>query len=212
MKKSLQVILTFVIMTSFIPENNKENIRWSEDKKLMPADFKGIPEKDSTMRIAALSSVEISSEYRFTGNHDSLFCNIYAVFYTHESWMRSEFTRDGSVSEEVLSHEQGHFDITEIYARIFRKSLCENELKKEKVQEQTESMYNQFFNELETTQQLYDQETSNVHMRKNKTGIIQLSSDEKAKQQKKWNDKINKELKELEKYSNTELKLHVAKQ
>jgi len=51
---------------------------------------------------------------------------IHAYFIKDQSWKYDELFEKNGGPEKVLKHEQGHFDITEIYARRYR-----NKMKKE---------------------------------------------------------------------------------
>ena len=86
---------------------------------------------------------------------------------------------------EICSkHEQGHFDIAEIFARKLNKEITMF-LTKSKRHEELNNIYTKVMNEKRDTQQLYDEETNHS---------INKS------QQAAWNKKIEEMLEELKDY------------
>ena len=106
------------------------------------------------------------------------------IFYKKESWIKIK-------SQDLLNHEQLHFDICEIYSRriksIFYKLDKANLQNKEKV----DSIFDANFELLIGTQNKYDKETSH--------SLNQLK-------QKRWTDSINLELKKTKYYYNMRIK------
>jgi hypothetical protein len=100
----------------------------------------------------------------------------------------SEFSRYDSYvifkSEDLLKHEQLHFDIVEIYSRKLREKFLVLDKMKSKLEDYI-STYNNIRNDLVKYQGLYDSETEH--------------SVNKEKQ-KEWEIKVAKELEELDTY------------
>jgi hypothetical protein len=96
-------------------------IKWSPDYKLNVNDFKS-PKYDfksgkhdtSKFKVLAYSCVAIG--YSFSTEKGKLIVDAFGLFYRDSSWMKAP-------DEATLKHEQGHFDITEIYARKFEKAV-----------------------------------------------------------------------------------------
>jgi len=87
---------------------------WTIDKhQLKISDFKAKPPKKKTKE-KAMSFVGIIYDYKTKS--DSCTINIYAVFDRTQSWLKDK---------SFLGHEQGHFDVSEISARQFRKTMTE---------------------------------------------------------------------------------------
>ena len=90
-------------------------------------------------------------------------------------------------NDYILSHEQGHFDIAEIHARLLNKQLkvySVNDISK--VSKEVNKIYEKTMDQLREMQNVYDSETN--------------FSIKTAKQQE-WLKKISEELKELEPYA-----------
>lgn len=172
-------ILFLTLISCFIYSQNEsvnDSVFWSEDAKLKWSDFKGaVPFGDLGIKKAA-SSLEIVAEgVEFYLDSIPVF-KIEAIFIKTESWTILK-------TEDLLKHEQGHFDITEIYARKLRKIYCE--LNKKKVADF--NIYGQAFekinSELHETHKFYDKEVYFI-----------------PENQIKWSEKISNELTELEEY------------
>jgi hypothetical protein len=100
----------------------------------------------------------------------------------------SEFSRYESYvifkSEDLLKHEQLHFDIVEVYSRKLRKKFIILDEKESKLEDYIFT-YNIVRNNLAKYQDLYDSET--------------LHSKNKQKQ-KEWEEKVSNELEELKEF------------
>lgn len=91
-----------------------DTIKWTPDYKLNVSDFKqliydykGIKYDSTKYNMLAYSSVTIG--YSFKMEKGKTVFDAFALFVRSKSWMKAP-------NEAVLKHEQGHFDITEIYA------------------------------------------------------------------------------------------------
>ncbi|MBC8083533.1 MAG: DUF922 domain-containing protein [Hymenobacter sp.] len=97
------------------PAPTKETLSWTAQRPLTWADFKSRPMY--TDRLAALTSSTIDVQ---VGCTDFVFsATVRALFIPEESWVR-----DGTkASPALLRHEQLHFDLTELHARLLRQKL-----------------------------------------------------------------------------------------
>lgn len=122
MKQLLFLIVYFCFFTidALPPSNNllyKDFIVWSNDKKLEWNNFKGTPVENAAEVAMTASSVELN----YNTNAKTLNWTVTPKFFPKLSWVKSPLK-----SAYILQHEQLHFDITELYARILRKQLTEN--------------------------------------------------------------------------------------
>jgi hypothetical protein len=94
----------------------------------------------------------------------------------------------------ILKHEQVHFDVDELYSRLFYEELAKSKIFKIKddlkISNYIIRTANRMRAELNNYQLLYDKETTDPI---------------NSQKQEEWNDKIDKQLKELEEYNITEL-------
>lgn len=148
---------------------SQDTIHWSSDYKLKWKDFQGIPNINSDVK--AISSLQI--EYSIASNDSNSFWQVAVFFEKSTSWALGK-------SKNLLAHEQGHFDIAELYARKIAKAFT----KARKVEE-LDTIFEILMAEYEITTKLYDKETN-------------FSID--VEKQKNWSNKIKTKLKELYSY------------
>lgn len=82
-----------------------------------------------------------------------------AYFLPGESWVHIDHKQ-----ASLLRHEQGHFDLSAVYARRLSAALkpfevTAAEFTERRLNEQAEALFQQFYVELNETQQRYDRET-----------------------------------------------------
>jgi len=162
--------------------NIVDTIFWKKNLKLNWMNFKATPVKRSSLAASSSLSIRIY----FINNVDSLKVLTRAAFVPNSSWTKY---KNDSI---LLSHEQGHFDIVEIYARILMSKLQEQHLDKIKLNAQTENNKQRIYtlkikvsNDCVNNQIAYDKETNHG------TSLTQ---------QQKWNINIENRLKKLESF------------
>jgi hypothetical protein len=153
-------------------------IDWSSERKLTWEDFKAPPDKNSPN--AALTSTAIKIDFTF--NNQVLKYHIRCQFDKKNSWGRVK-------NDYILSHEQGHFDIAEIFARRLNQALKEYQPHPETISKEINKIYQDQMQQYHDRQTLYDEETK-------------FSID--TQKQAGWLKKIREELLDLAAYSNTE--------
>jgi hypothetical protein len=173
------VLLGPLVTERVLAEDLKQ---WSSKDKLTWDDFKGEVPEDAEFDTMSWT------EFRYTWKCDekgNFTYDVRAFFDREKSWAKDEAKK----SEQLLGHEQGHFDITEYFARSFRKLLanlkdpCKNiDRTKKQIEEWAKSLYA----DEKGTQKTYDDETKH--------------GTDKDKQ-KEWDEKIQKWLDELKDYA-----------
>jgi hypothetical protein len=154
-------------------------IEWTLDRKLTWEDFKGIPDDENFPNALAVTNSGFGVQYSGIGIFSKTKIFVKTVFITNGSWVRDE-----GRTPYVLTHEQIHFDITEIYARKLRKALAEANIKFLK-RGDIEEIYWKLHNEWEGRQSLYD---------------IETQFGEKFETQRKWKSIIEIELAKYDLY------------
>jgi hypothetical protein len=149
----------------------QEVIVWDSASKLTWADFRGKADEKSPYVAVTASGIR----YRLMIGSQGLTDSVVAEFYPEESWKKGG-------SESQLMHEQGHFDITEVFARKLRKRIQEYVPKRGSLAKQLNLVYEEVEKERELEEELYDKETSHST---------------NAGRQAEWNARILRELKEL---------------
>lgn len=146
---------TFLLLAGLLgmQAQEEEGIPWEAGQPLDWSDFRGTP--PDSKRVAATTASGITYSYRTEGPSGQyrLVFEVAAYFYPQRSWYHPELC-----DSMVLSHEQLHFDITEIYARKMRK-LLNGRTFGGNVRTEVRKIFNQINRELSEFQHRYDRET-----------------------------------------------------
>ena len=155
---------------------NEELLKWDADRTLTWDDYKAAP--DTSSDFAASTTTYLNADYVFTS--DGFTFKIHSWFSKTNSW--------GLVKTAyILKHEQGHFDIAELFARKLYKELRKYKYNKQTAGEDVSAIYNRITKEKAQLQSDYDAET-NHSLNKEK--------------QKEWLKKIEGLLEEYAAWSN----------
>lgn len=132
----------------------EESILWNREHKLSWANFKAEPIADS--KVAATTASGLSYQFSTTeedGKYE-LDYTVSTFFYPERSWYQPQIC-----DEVILSHEQLHFDISELFARKMRKIMDSTTFTKD-VKAEVKAIYRQINKDLAAYQQVYDNETN----------------------------------------------------
>ncbi len=132
----------------------EETIKWDADRRLSWEDFKGKPEENSPA--AAITASGISYYFSTYEDHNGEMGINYTVttyFYPNKSWYNRQLG-----DRIILSHEQLHFDIAELFARKMRAQLASTRFTRN-VKEEVREIYRKINEELSEFQHRYDSET-----------------------------------------------------
>jgi predicted secreted Zn-dependent protease len=133
-------------------------------KILSSADFKGAP--DYKEDFLARTYVTVSLQY------NPVSCDIpgkvkmaveTTISVSSKSWMKFNMIRTKEMLNELLSHEQGHYDLNEIFAAELKKHLTESCFDKLQYKMQVDSIFKSLHNKYDKLQLEYDRDTD--HMR-----------------------------------------------
>lgn len=130
-----------------------ETIVWQPALKLNWSNFKG---KSKNNRAAAVTASGLTYDFStFTKNGAiKVTYEVSAHFYPNKSWYRAEVC-----DSLILSHEQLHFDITELHARKLRAAF-KNKKFTSNAKNEVKAIYRQINLELNAYQNQYDTETN----------------------------------------------------
>lgn len=136
--------------------NDAETIQWTESKKLEWIDFKGPKETNSDAAAITASGITFSYSVKSTDDRITSFnATAQAHFYPKSSWFIADRCND-----HILAHEQLHFDITELYVRIFRYRLEQLEVS-QNIKTQLNELHKTVNQELSEVQHQYDTQSEN---------------------------------------------------
>jgi hypothetical protein len=131
----------------------EEAILWSPEYRLSWEDFKGQP--PDTGRVAATTASGISYYFSSTETNGKMEVDftVRTYFYPQKSWYIPEIC-----NAVILSHEQLHFDIAEMFARKMRRQLAARQFTSN-IKAEVREVYQQINKELAEFQEQYDRET-----------------------------------------------------
>ncbi len=177
--KNILFLIPIVLVTMFLSSYDKDRgVRHDEKSILTWKDFKGKVNKRSSYFASTSSGYKYNAA--FVG--DSLRIVLPCMFYPGKSWVKK-----GKETPSLLKHEQGHFDLTEIYTRKMRQEIASKKYHVKKVNIAITKVIKKYSKQLSLAQGKYDTQTNH--------SIIE-------KQQEKWNEKIRLDLKSTEMYAN----------
>lgn len=175
MKKMLLLLLLFLPFFSPGQEKNEELVPWNKRPKLTWNDYKGTVDAGSDA--AASTATYLGIEYNFTRN--GLTYRITCSFSKNKSWRRHK-------TDPILAHEQGHFDIAEIFARKLNMKMSAYKFNTNTYKTDLQKIYLDITDEKDKMQDNYDKETNHSI---------------NTEKQTEWLKKIEEMLKELKDYS-----------
>jgi hypothetical protein len=153
-------------------------IDWHPERLLRWSDFKSPKNKSGGFAVATTTC---GFGYDGIISGDIIQVNVYVRFYCNESWYDKDFKIG-----EVLKHEQLHFDICELYGRIFYKQILSLRKRGNLTENTLTKTLNKLRKEYDAMQDRYDGETNN--------------STNRSKQHE-WERNIHKALQEYAAYS-----------
>lgn len=113
-KFTIYILVIFLSLSCTTTRKRLEVITWS-NKLLQYKDFKGqCGQSHYTGFCFSMLSIQSYQYYKSKPI-------VAAIFIPRKSWLLN-------YSEELITHEQYHFNITELYARVFRKIVAENKI------------------------------------------------------------------------------------
>jgi len=144
-----------VVKDSAFRVESEDMIPWENDKRLVWDDFLCEP-KVGTDAVASTSTI-LGIAYQITDG--ALKYHITCYFNKEKSWglMKTDY---------ILAHEQGHFDITEIFARRLNEALQNYQFNKKTFKRDIGQIYQAIVSQKEDYQRTYDAETDHSRNRK----------------------------------------------
>ena len=173
--KIFLLLICAVPVCSTAQDKNEELVSWSSNKKLKWGDYKAAPDPSSDA--AASTTTYLSIEYNIRDNAFGF--KIQSRFSKTRSWGLHK-------TDYILSHEQGHFDIAEIFARKLNMKMKAYRFDRRSYQKDLKKIYDDILEEKTEMQNDYDRETRH--------------SINKEKQAE-WLKKIDRLLEEYEEYA-----------
>ncbi len=156
------------------PRGPEQTFCWDSTHPLSWDDFRGPVRRGAGDYIAAETSCGIAIETSLVGNGEAAKVYVFNTFDKQKSWVR-----EGFQLPEVLQHEQGHWDICELYTRHMRARFDAAHITGANLQSAVSRIYDDVSNEYTARQEQYEQETQH--------GTV-------AREQQRWSRMIADEL------------------
>ena len=150
----LIIYILFSVFSSLGFQQEEEALTWNAHDQIEWSDFKAPPREKAD--VIAVTASGISFEYSTTKYSDGTMDYTYDVkahFYPEKSWYLKDL-----VTANTLSHERLHFDITELYARKFRKRIAQTNFTS-RIDDEMAAIYKAINMELSEFQNKYDAQT-----------------------------------------------------
>lgn len=172
-------ILIFLLCFANL-QKDKPGIKWEENRPLTWKDFKGKPKLNLEAVAETASGISFGFSVKTTNSKiDSFFTEVNSYFDPESSWYNKN-----RADAYILSHEQLHFDITELFARKLRKEISKLKVSNQ-IKTELNALYKNNESELAKMQYRYDLETDHS---------------KNLEIQKKWQIYIKSEIDKLTKY------------
>jgi hypothetical protein len=141
--------------TKTLHVEDAEFIPWSNHLRLTWDDFQCEPKRGTDAVASTSTSLGIAYQMQQGRLNYHITCNFSKV----KSWglMKTDY---------ILAHEQGHFDITEIFARKLNEALMNYEFNKRTFRKDINEIYQSIVRQKEEYQRMYDGESDHSRNRK----------------------------------------------
>ncbi len=128
---------------------------WKDSYQLTWADFKDAPNYNTNAAAITASGISFGFSIKQTDTKVIDFSTeVHAHFYPEQSWVKPEKAND-----HILSHEQLHFNITELHVRKFRYRISKLKVSNN-IRKELKALQNTINVELKAFQGRYDTETN----------------------------------------------------
>jgi Bacterial protein of unknown function (DUF922) len=167
-KNLLKYLLGLLLLPTAIAQAQdpgEELLNWSSTRKLTWADYKAAPNPNSDAAASTTSYLGIS--YNISSRDFSY--TIESKFSKTRSWGLHK-------TSYILSHEQGHFDIAEVFARKLHKKMSEYRFDRKDYEKDLRKIYKDILDEKEKAQNDYDRETNHsINKEKQAEWLIRIA-------------------------------------
>jgi hypothetical protein len=128
-------------------------LTWEKNVPLTWEDFKGLPVPGNPYGAAAHTGISYGYTYSRTGNQVELIFEVSSNFNKNSSWSKKE-----KQSSALLNHEQVHFDITELHARMLRKAFASTSFSAD-YKAEIKHLFSTHIQAMQQMQERYDEES-----------------------------------------------------
>lgn len=149
----MKLLLAAIFFFIFHLQPDSEKIQWKENEKLTWDDFRGNPLRSASFVASTNTGISFQYSYSIQNGDMSVEYSVESFFSPEGSWYIPE-----RVTPYILKHEQAHFDISELHARMLRKNLDGKTFSK-KIKSEIEAIYQKVEQKRRAMQTKFDAET-----------------------------------------------------
>ncbi|QQX75641.1 MULTISPECIES: DUF922 domain-containing protein [Aequorivita] len=149
----MKLLIIFIFFFLFVPQLNTEKILWNENQKLSWNDFRGKPIPSASFVASTNTGISFQYSYSIQNGDINVEYSVDSFFSPEGSWYMPQ-----RVNAHILRHEQAHFDISELHARILRKNLQGKKFTK-RIKSEIEGIYKQVEQKRRAMQNKFDAES-----------------------------------------------------
>jgi Fe-S cluster biosynthesis and repair protein YggX len=170
-----------IIMLLLLPNyvSNTNIILWKDQREINWDNFKGKPHLSSPYDAQLNSGVRYTYSYESKNGNVKIGFDVFSYMDSKSSW-----SKHLKQTTYLLNHEQLHFDITELHARILKNAFQETKFPKDP-QKDVEKIFNRIGKERQEMQNKYDRESDHS---------------KNSAQQAKWAEFVGQQLINLDAY------------
>lgn len=132
-------------------------VPWSAQRPLAWSDFQGAPPKDGPA--GAMTAYTLYYAWKCSG-HEFEFRAV-AGFRPRDSWVKAVILDDPLQRRSALTHEQTHFDLSELHARRMRQYFARIDSPCRRPDDELDAQARRFIDEEKGEQRRYDAATGN---------------------------------------------------
>ena len=176
------LVMTLLLLTTTFVEG--QNIKWDANRNLKWNDFQGPVDVRSKYHAQTQSGVNYSYRWQSSRHNTTFTFEVFAYCDKTMSWVKQ-----AKETNALLAHEQLHFDISELHARILKEAITNTSFTKS-YESQIKALFDENKKARERMQEAYDRETDHMNDRE---------------QQKKWNKYVAEEILRLQQYADLEV-------
>jgi hypothetical protein len=153
-----------------LPET--ETIYYHPDTKLKWENFEGAPIDMGIVAAITFSGFGYQAEMKTVDGKSILKIKVYCYFNKKKSWVKP-----GKKTDEILRHEQIHFDISYLAACTFVDKLKKTVFPNGNIKAVLPELYNEYIKSMDKMQDEYDSQTQNGRNKVNQAAWIKQLSD-----------------------------------
>lgn len=159
-----QCLGTLLCLFMLLALNAQTNDPAHKRRKLVAGDYKGVPDESSGFlaRTYVLLSFYNSGPVNCLDKNKVRFQFETKVSVSDKSWMKLNMIKSQELLIELLSHEQGHYDINEIFAIDLKNKMSAICFDKNKYKAEIDSAFKVMNRYYDSLQLAYDTQTGNM--------------------------------------------------